>query len=411
MQGLRSALKEATWVFGLSRLIILLISYISVIQLPPLGQSTALNCAKTIGPCILAWYHYDAVAYVSIAFKGYSYTPDTAFFPFWPLIIHIGGILLGSHIPMSYYLASVFLANVCFYFALVLLYYLLSEDFEPTLARRALFYFSFSPYALFFFAGYTESLFVLLTVAIFLLLRRGKPIDFWLAGLLGFLATLTRSSGIILAVPFLVVYLQRFWLASRSKPEPESDSNSEASPQPQINRYGWLLKLTTLAPVVLIPAGVLAYMIYLYYTKGNPLIFMSEEVNYVWHRHFTFPWNAFSPPIGVLLTTPLFTNAFMQNLLDLAFTILALGTLILGWKRIPLHYSLFALALALFTLSFPTAVASLTSQERYLLTLFPIFVIFALWGKRPRFDLAYIALSLPLLGLNVIFFTHHFWVA
>ena len=395
MQSLRTAFKEAAWVFVPSRLVILFITYISVIMLPQHGQAAPLDCTHGIhpNPCLFGWFHWDAVAYVRIAHQGYSSTPDVAWFPLWPLLEHFAGLLLGGYFPFSYYLAGLLLANICFYFALVLFYYLLCEEFEPTLAKRALFYLAFYPYALFFFAGYTESLFLLLGLAIFLLLRRGRTLDWWLAGVLGFLAVLTRSSGIALVVPFLVIYIQRFWTASERK------------------QHSWFQKLNALAPIALIPAGILAYMLYLGYTKGNPLIFVSEEATYNWHRHFAFIWNAFGPAIGALFTQPLLSASFLQNLLDISFTLIPLSALLLGWRRIPLHYSLFAAALAIFSLSFPQVAEPLASQPRYMMSMFPIFAIFALWGKRPGFDRWYIAFSLPLLAINSVLFISHYWVA
>ena len=101
----------------------------------------------------------------------------------------------------------------------------------------------------------------------------------------------------------------------------------------------------------------------------------------------------------------------MQNVLDTIFTLVPLIALTFGWKYIPWHYRLFALGLALFTLSFPQTSETLASQPRYMLSIFPIFVIFAIWGKRPRFDLSFVAFALPLLAVNVILFTHHYWVA
>jgi len=276
---------------------------------------------------------------------------------------------------------------------LVLLYRLLAEDFEPDTARRALFYLAFSPYAIFFFLGYTESLFLLLSIGIFLLLRRGKPLDWWLAGLLGFLAMLTRSSGIILAIPYFVIYIQRFWITSERA------------------QHSWREKLNALAPLALIPAGVLVYMIYLDQTTGNPLMFISQEGIFHWHRHLSFPWVGIVSAFGTVFTTSSFDNVKIQNLLDLSFTLISLITLVLGWKYIPLHYALFALALLLFTLSFPQSAEPLASQPRYIMAIFPITAIFALWGKRPRFNQAVIALFLPLFAVNIILFISHRWVA
>jgi hypothetical protein len=388
MQGLRTAWKEAALVFVFSRFMIILISYTSTVMLPSIGLKTSINCTPNITPCLFAWYHYDAQAYVRIAHQGYSWTQDIAFFPLLPLLEHAGAFLLGGSYPGTYYLAGLLIANSCFYLALVLLYCLLSKDFDPTLAKRGLFYFAFSPYALFFFVGYTESLFVLLSIAIFVLLRREKLKDWWLAGFLGFLAVLTRSSGIILVIPFLIMYVQRFWR------------------QREQDQKGWLYKLSALAPVILIPAGIVAYMLYLGYTKGNPLLLISAENN-GWHRHFSLPWNGIGAAIGIIFTQP----PQLQNLLDLSFTLIPLGALIIGWRHIPLDYRYFALGLAIFSLSFPQNVEPLASQPRYLMILFPVTAIFALWGKRTRFDRCFIVLSLSFLAINTILFINHYWVA
>ncbi|HAE81967.1 MAG TPA: hypothetical protein DCK85_01160 [Ktedonobacter sp.] len=394
MSIVRTALKEAAWVFVLSRLTILIVSYVSVALLPLIGQSAPVTCIHGIhNPCLFAWYHWDAMAYVTVAYQGYSFTPHVAFFPLWPLLIHFGGLLLGGYFPLSYYLAGLLLANVCFYFALVLLYCLLCEDFEPSLAKRALFYLAFYPYALFFFAGYTESLFVLFSVAIFLLLRRGKPLDWWFAGGIGFLATLTRSTGVLLSIPFFIMYVRHFWVPAKR------DQNS------------WLQKINALAPIVLFPLAILAYMAYLGFTKGNPFIVQSEEAAY-WHRHFALLWITYANTIQSLLTHPLFSMVVVKNLLDITFTTLPIVVLIVGWKRLPLHYSLFAAAVMVFSLSFPLLnITPLTSQPRYMMAAFPVIVLLALWGKRPRFDQFFMSLGPPLLVLNTVLFVSHYWVA
>jgi len=275
---------------------------------------------------------------------------------------------------------------------LVLLYELIAADFDAYTARRALFYLSFAPYALFFFAGYTESLFLLLCVATFLVLRRGRARDWWCAGMLGFLASFTRSSGVALAVPYLVFYIQRFWLP------------------PQRFQFAWREKLNALAPIVLIPAGVVAYLVYLYFTKGNPFIFSAAEI-YYWHRHFSPPWT----------TLYLIWRAFFQatssvhlwgESVAFVFTLIPLLILGFGWTRIPLHYALFSLVLVALALSFPIETDSpLLSQPRYLLMLFPVAVIPALWGKNRRFHQGFLAISTGCFLLFAILFVCGLWVA
>ena len=90
---------------------------------------------------------------------------------------------------------------------------------------------------------------------------------------------MTRSLGILLGVPFLVVYVQHFLLPGRFK------------------ETGWRQKLATFAPILLIPLGLVTYMIYLGYTMGNPLLFSVAEAT-SWHRPFVPPW------VGLYRTAP-----------------------------------------------------------------------------------------------------------
>jgi len=395
MSLFKLSLKEASWAFLLSRCLILVAGYVAVIFIPQAGSAGFFPCEFGLSThsCLLVWNHWDASAYARIGYQGYAFGPDVAFFPLWPLLVHIGGLLLGGAYPMSYFLAGLFLANICFFFTLVLFYYLLAEEFESSLAKRALFYLSFYPYALFFFVGYSEALFVLLCLGVFLLLRRGRTLDWWFAGGLGFLATLTRSMGVLLAIPFLIVSIQRFWVPS------------------QYHQSSLWKKLNALFPLVLLPVAVVLYMVYLGYTKGNPFLVQFYEWNY-WHRHFVLLWHPFIAALKTLFKVPIFSLVFLKNGLDLTFTILPVGVLILGWKRLPLHYNVFAAALILFSLSFPLdSTTPLASQPRYMMSAFPVIIIFALWGKHTRFDQLYTVVAITFMVLNTLLFVLHYWVA
>jgi len=398
MQTFRTALKESAWVFLISRITMLLVSYVAVVLIPQFSTGHPLACTHGIwnNPCTYLWLRWDATAYVRIAHQGYASTSDVAFFPLWPLMIHYGGLLLGAQYWFSYYIAGLLISNICFFFTLVLLYILLAEDFESSLAKRVLLYITFYPYALFFFLGYAESLFMLLCLAVFLLLRRGKALDWWFAGGLGFLATLTRSAGVVLSLPFLVMHIRHFWLPDRR------------------NQYNLLQKLSTFIPIALIPAAILAYEVYLGYAKGNPFLFQAAEVRY-WGRHFTPIWYTFIPPLQKIINYPLFSLIVLQNLVDMIFILLPVAALVVGWRSLPLHYRLFAATIILFSLSFSLdpqfSANSLASQPRYMMSAFPIFVIFALWGKQSRFDQVYVGIAIAMLTVNTLLFVAHYWVA
>lgn len=381
----RRAWHEAAYPFLLSRGLIVFLTYVATAYLPRSGQTTPQDTASRL----FAWYHWDAAAYIRVARQGYSASADAGFFPLWPALTHALGALFGAT-PTAYYWTALLLANACFYLVLVLLYHLLSGDFTPTTARRAMYYLAFYPYALFFFAGYTESLFLLLCLAAFALMRREGMRSWWLAGGMGFLAALTRPTGIVLVIPLAVLAVQRFWLNGDQRARPP-----------------WWRKLVALAPAMLVPAGIGVYMVYLGVTKGNPLLFSAVELAN-WHRYSAPPW------MGVILAFQAVGASAVPilNVLDLIFTLLPLGVLAAGWKRLPPHYTIFAACVALLTLSLPVAGPEpLASAPRYLMVIFPVFVIAALWGAHPRVDRLMMAVSPALLAVNVALFVSHYWVA
>ena len=71
-------------------------------------------------------------------------------------------------------------------------------------ARLAVFVTAFSPMAFFFSAVYTDALYMALSVGLFWSARTGR----WAwVGVLGALAAATRSTGLMLLVPALIIYL------------------------------------------------------------------------------------------------------------------------------------------------------------------------------------------------------------
>src|SRR6266496_4739052 len=216
MLSRKTAWREAAWIFGVSRLALLIITALAL-RFPLAGQTVSRNCANGSDCFLTTWYHWDVGAYASVAAQGYSSLHDTVFFPLWPLLLRGVGSLFGGSL-VSYYVAGLLLANIFFYLALVIFYCLLAVDFDAAIARNALFYLSFAPYGLYFFAGYTESLFLLLCLLVFFCLQHER---WWLAGLCGFLAALSRSQGVLLAVPFVVVLVRRFFWARDASSDDE----------------------------------------------------------------------------------------------------------------------------------------------------------------------------------------------
>jgi hypothetical protein len=378
-----TAWQEAAWIFGLSRLTILVSTYLVISCLPitpPLN-----NSALFIGPrrcsfynltCfLLSGWRWDTAYYAMIAHNGYTSAPLAVFFPLFPLLIRGVGFLLGGSM-MADYAAGLLAANGCFYGALVLFYHLVAKDLGHQVAKYALVYLAFACYGVFFYVGYTESLFLLLTLATFCLLRGEKILNWWLAGGCGFLTTLTRPTGIILVVPFLVLFVQRFGLRTF------------------LRREQWWHKLNALLSMALVPAGLLTYMLYQWRVWGNPWLFATEQTR-VWERFVALPWVGFIDAIQLVIS-----GGPLAGLTDAVFTLATLVALALGWKLLPQHYRLYCLTMILFVLCEPSLQEGLMSVPRFLLVLFPIYILFAMWSKDRR-------VACWLMIPSVIFFVVH----
>jgi Gpi18-like mannosyltransferase len=374
---------EALRIFLISRLVVILVTALAL-RFPLAGEVAPRRC-DFVSCFVFSWYHWDSIVYVQLAAHGYSSLHETVFFPLWPLVMHFVGVIFGGSI-ISYYVAGLVLANLFFFLALVVLSFLLQkESFDRDTIRRVLVYLAFSPYAIFFFLGYAESLFLLLCLLVFLALRQER---YWLAGLCGFLAALTRSQGILLLLPLLVVvYL---WLRSR--------------------QTTWRERLYAGFSLLCVPLGLITFMVYLYTTWGDPFAFSSQEAHY-WHRYLTFPLQTIFAALLALFHTQT-PDLFLLNLLDIVFVLLFLSVLIVGWKRLPLHYTFFGLAIALFSISYPQGfIEPLTATPRYMLVVFPVFLILGVWGKHSFANLLITGCSLALFIMNILLFVTHYWVA
>jgi hypothetical protein len=160
---------------------------------------------------------YDSGWYHTIAQDGYRYQPgepnNLAFFPLYPLLMRGVGVVIGGE-SHHYYLAGMAISRVAFLGALVLLYFLARLDLGRDGAQRAVLYIAIFPYAFFYSRVYSESLFLLLSVAAFWWFRAKR----WgLGGVAGGLAALTRVNGILVILGLAAVALQQHALRGPSR--------------------------------------------------------------------------------------------------------------------------------------------------------------------------------------------------
>ncbi len=198
----------------------------------------------------IAVYGYNAPAYAKFA---HAYT---AFFPFFPMLIR-AGVYLDGLAPM---LQGQLLSNSFFFTALCLFHYFLEKNFDVKTARLGCFLLALSPYNIYFMAVYTESLFLCLMLGFWLAAQSKRWV--WM-GLIGCAMSLTHPNGVLIG-------FFAFWFML----------DDYRKNHPSLWNY-W--------PIVLIPLGLLSYMVFLYFEMGDPLAFVHYQIYWQrtgWHYGF-----------------------------------------------------------------------------------------------------------------------------
>jgi hypothetical protein len=384
------ALRQALGVFLLTRVLFLALTYFAVILFNSVLHGPHPSFLHQLLP---AWQNpksqggWDTQWYIDIAQRGYAWkkaagTSPTAFFPLYPLLIRMGVVL--TH--RSYLTVALGISNLCFLGALIYLWRLAAWEIDRSTANRSILYIATFPTALFFFAGYSESLFLLLTVASFFHLRRH---DWLLAGILGGMAAATRVTGILLALPFLYEYAR-----SRNFDLRRIEVGA-----------AWAL---------LIPAGLAAFMLDLYLSVGDAFAFSHFQA--AWQKIFTLElWAGILESARQIVQVQPAASFFeAHNVINLAVAVLFLFWTARTARRLPAAYTIYLVAFWLLTLTSPAVAGGypvpLISLSRYVLSLFPIFMYLGIVGRNRSFHDGYLVLSVGLLSLLTVQFVNGGWV-
>ena len=318
----------------------------------------------------------------------------------------LGNQLTGWPVEVVGYLLS----NLAFAVALILLYRLVCIDFDREVARRTLWALALFPTALFFTAVYTESLFLVLVVGALLAARQGQ----WLvAGIVGALAALTRSYGVLLGLPFLVLLYQQYRLDLRR----------------------WFPAAIFAALPLLGPA---IFGWHLDQVQGNWRAFIDVQTQ--WNRYSSTPWDtlrcgietchrlnggaildgadwrwaetlASNPSLDALRDHSFRLAVADSDTLELVTTVLFLFLAVIGLRLLPLYQSAYLIPGLLIPLFQPSTVHALMSMPRFGLTLFPLFIVLALL-LRPRWlAMPAVVISTLLLIALTAQFALWYWVS
>lgn len=332
-------------------------------------------------PEVFAWANFDGEHYLSIAIFGYKGL-EQAFFPIYPKLIALVSKPFYYDLQtalLSSTLAGLILSNLSFLASLIMLWKLIRVDYSEKIATWTLIVIMMFPTSFFFGAVYNESLFLFLSVASFYFARKKNLL---MASIFGAVASATRIFGIFL-LPALLI-------------------------------EGWVQKCKKLQMLwlILIPAGLLLYMLYLWVSVGDPIAFyhLQRLVGEQRYSGATFIAQTFFRYIKMLLTVDINNPIYQIIVLEFITGIMFLLLPIYGYfKKIRLSYIFYGVSGYLLS----TAQGSLSSAPRYFLILFPCFLALAIFlsniPKLVRSILIFI--SLVLLSVETMLFLRGYWVA
>lgn len=309
---------------------------------------------------------WDSNWYVDIVKNGYQRNADDTlsnlvFFPLYPFLVKVVSFITQGHIVLAgWIVSSVFLILSCSIFMKLV------AEFHTDAADplHAVFLLLIFPTAFFLNAVYTESLFLFLSLSAFYFTFKRHYV--W-AGIFGFLAALTRVTGILIFLP-LVIHVLMLW-----------------------RNDGVLAKKTW--ALTLIPCGTAAFLLFHWIFYGDPLLFFTIEN--AWGRSFSINRDHFT----------LFTHAAQANFfLDVFYLVcgIAIAAYLLKIKQYAYSVYMFS------TIGVAVASGTLMSIGRYVLVLFPIYIVGAMI-KSDSMRYAWILVSAMLMSLNTYLFVNWYW--
>jgi mannosyltransferase PIG-V len=354
----RADLAAALRAFLATRPAVLLVGFFAVMTF---GLSDKAGFSPSPDPLANLPARFDAGWYADVSLDGYTWDHtfqrqrNIAFFPAMPMLMRPLAMAFGMHDRsasrdrrmLRALWAGVVISLAAFLWALVYVVRLGRDVIGPDRAAAATLLLASYPFALFFSAPYTESLFLLAAVGAFFHFGRGE----WLAASAwGLAAGLTRPNGCLLSVPLGILALQAF--------------DSRAGTAKALG-----VRLVTAAMPGI---GMLAFSGYLFGLTG--VWFAWARSHEAWGRTYQ-GWGPFVTAFGRLRDEP-FLDVVTNNPYN---TLNALGVLFAVALTYPV-FRRFGAAFGIFVLINlvpPLFTGGLLSMGRLSSTLFPLFLALA----------------------------------
>jgi len=326
------------------------------------------------------WDQWDFGYYQKIAEFGYSGTDGTiAFYPLFPWLVR-----LVACVSRSYLAAGFIVSGIASVVAAILLRRLVQLDYPTSVAMRSVWFLLIFPTAYFLQIGYSEALFLALALAC-ILAARGER---WrLAGMLGALCWMTRATGAILVPTLAVEAAQQFWVRRR------------CCGQSSVGSRAWNWQWLWIATV---PAGFAVYLLINWSVSGDPFAFLQARKT-LFDQSFALPLAGIRQAIWAHYPTP--HEAEMVGTQELFFVALGFVCTIISWIKLRPAYAMWMAGSWILSAS----VNFFRSMPRYTLTMFPIFILFALLGRNRFWAGVLTAWSLLFFALFALLFARGEW--
>lgn len=316
---------------------------------------------------------WDAGWYLTIVQHGYVWggnpqaQQNVVFFPMLPALMYVTGLFFNR----QWLIAGTLLSIAAFFWALTYLFRLTRERLGEDGAHAALWFIAAYPFAVYFSAAYTESLFLLGVLAACYHFERQQS---WRAAAWGLFAGLCRPNGFFLAVPLALLLIGRLfpgalrgWVGrAMLSPRARADGSSESG--------GRAARFAQMAAIVAPVVGAGLYSAYLYARFGDPLAWTRGQLG--WGRVYGGVWSGLEALVvdrqSFVAEHGLYAYSLAQpmDLMNSVAAVFALVALVpVAWRFGPAYGAFIAMNL------FPPLIAGGTlSIGRMTSVFFPIFV-------------------------------------
>jgi hypothetical protein len=294
------------------------------------------------------WKRWDASSYVDIAQNGYPHEKGQrefliVFLPVYPLVIRIAHSIISD-----WNIAALVVSNLCCAGAFIYFFLLCRLEFNQRAARRAVLFLAVFPTAYFLHVGYSESIFMFLTIAAFYHARRGQ---WMLCGVFGMLATGSRVPGIVILPPLVWEYLQQ-------------------------KNFRWRKIRWDCLFLVLVPVGSLAYLYINYLQYGNALHFLDVQRTH-WGAFLRSPFPSVRGTWHAVLYAEPSQRVVNSGGVLIAFIVATCAVIVAPFRLRPIYSLYLALSwIVIFCNNFPIC------APRYLLAVFPLYMLMAQLFRR-----------------------------